>query len=141
MNRYFFGILLAMVIFPNQTVNAMPSCGISSVSLNQLYLKYNNGNATATALEIQCAQKYNIIFDAKNLNNINGASRLIDRQGHQIHTKMTIDGATRNLWRTPISPINYEKQKFIVRVMLNERPNAFQAAGEYEDQLRVSIVF
>ncbi|MEB3755137.1 hypothetical protein [Acinetobacter sp. MD2(2019)] len=142
MRKYLCCSLIALACLSTSNVAvANKGCGITRVSLNNLNLRYQSDNMAATSIEVECNRQFNIVFKARNLLNKNGDSNLINANGKKISTSMNISGATKSEWNTPLTPLDPYKQKFVVRVVVNERPNYIIPAGEYRDQLSVDVQF
>ena len=113
-------------------------CGLDSFSESQLRLGSYYRSQAATSLNVNCSQAYTIKFASQNLVSSDGAS-FVSNGAYKLKARMSISGATRNLWNVPLSAQG--SNKYVVAVQLEDAPSIRVPAGRYTDMIYVNLSF
>lgn len=117
------------------------ACTIGSMTETFLQMKAEYRSQTATSFNVRCNRGYNIQFSSRNLRDNHGRS-FVSNGPYRLNTRMSIIGAKANLWNTPITGSTSQMgHKYSVAVQLDERPSLAIPAGQYTDELYVSLSF
>ena len=117
------------------------ACTIGSMTETFMQMKAEYKNQTATSFNVRCNKGYNIQFSSRNLRDKYGRS-FVNNGSYRLSTRMSILGAKQNLWNTPIAgDVSQTGHKYSVAVQLDERPSFALPAGQYTDELYVSLSF
>lgn len=133
--NYFLG-LVGLVAAVNGHAQ---QCQIDRMSSSQLQLNATTQTRAALSIKVNCDQKYAIQFRSRNAEGSSGRSYLTNGRLGRLQTQMNISGGSSSRWGSPMSASGADQ--YTVTVQLIERPNALTPAGDYTDDLYVSLIF
>lgn len=133
--KYYLG--LAVVVMA--TSGHAQQCQIDRVTSSQLQLNSTSQTRSALSFNVNCDSKYVIQFRTRNAEGSSGRSYLTNGRLGRLQTQMNISGGSGSRWGAPMSQSGSDQ--YVVTVQLVERPNAMTPAGDYTDDLYISLVF
>lgn len=114
-------------------------CQIDRMTTSQLQLNATSQTRSALSFKVNCDLKYAIQFRTRNAEGVSGRSYLTNGRLGRLQTQMNISGGSGSRWGAPMSSLGSDQ--YIVTVQLLERPNALTPAGDYTDDLYISLFF
>ena len=114
-------------------------CQIDRMSSSQLQLNATSQTRSALSFKVNCDLKYAIQFRTRNAEGVSGRSYLTNGRLGRLQTQMNMSGGSGSRWGTPMSQSGSDQ--YTVTVQLIERPNAMTPAGDYTDDLYISLIF
>lgn len=133
--NYFLG-LAAMTIAINGHAQ---QCQIDRMTSSQLQLNATTQTRSALSIKVKCDQKYAIQFRSRNAEGVSGRSYLTNGRLGRLQTQMNISGGSSSRWGLAMGSTSSDQ--YTITVQLIERPNALTPAGDYTDDLYISLFF
>ncbi|WP_374665882.1 hypothetical protein [Acinetobacter sp.] len=126
------GLLIAMSGHAQQ-------CQIDRMTSSQLQLNASTQTRSALSFKVNCDLKYAIQFRTRNAQGTSGKSYLTNGRLGRLQTQMNISGGSGSHWGAPMTQSGLDQ--YIVTVQLVEKPTALTPAGDYTDDLYISLFF
>jgi spore coat protein U-like protein len=115
-------------------------CSFGIPTSPQMILLPMRGSQTSTAFIIGCNQPlpYSITFSALNGRGSQGNSSL-NYLNHQIATQLIIRGGSGNLWNVPMQQIGGKNDRYVVIAQIVGHIDATMPAGQYKDEVFITV--
>jgi hypothetical protein len=109
------------------------------MSSSQLQLNATSQTRSALSFKVNCDLKYAIQFRTRNAEGVSGRSYLTNGA---FRAFANADEYFRRFWFPLGAPMSQSgSDQYTVTVQLIERPNAMTPAGDYTDDLYISLIF
>ncbi len=132
-------LLMWMLMFTSSFTQAA-QCSLGSFSESKMHLGNYYRSQTATSFNVNCDRAYMIQFSSMNLRSSDGASSVSNGQ-YKLNTRMSISGASQNLWNIPLTHDAGLDSKYVIAVQLDDSPMRGVPAGIYRDMIFIKLMF
>lgn len=122
------------------------ACSISNNAGGMIRLQPSTGSTSNIQIEVKCDTDFNIQFNSQNLTNDSGQSLLknwnaatYSKLGKSINVQYDLSGSAGQQWQTLKRQDPHQQHQYVIIARLGTVNIANLAAGDYLDQINISI--
>lgn len=126
--------------------NSFAACTMSNTSSGMMRIQPSTGSSSNIQIKVQCDTDFNIQFNSQNLINNSGQSLLKneDAAGYtqlkkSILVKYDLSGDAGEQWQIPKRQQHDKQHQYVIIARLGTVNVANLVAGDYRDQINISI--